>query len=219
LQRMFTRLGCQGRPPHFAAEFYPYANLTHTLRFRKGIARVRLSDLLRGAPLGVLEAVSALLLSRAYRLQPPSELVGLYRRYSQSAGLRRRLAKVRRRRCQPVFRYADHYDIAPIFEALNRRYFDGGLRRPRLGWSTRSWRSQMGSFDPAIGRIVLNRRLDRPDVPRFVVEYVLYHEMLHVKHPGQLARCGLRVHSAAFRVEEKRFAHYAEARRWLEQVR
>jgi len=27
-------------------------------------------------------------------------------------------------------------------------------------------------------QIVLNRRMDRPGVPQFVVEYVLYHEML-----------------------------------------
>jgi len=219
LQRMFTRLGCQGRPPHFVAEFYPYANLTHTLRFRNGSARVRLSDLLRGAPLAVLEAAAALLLARAYRVKPPPELADLYRRHVESAGVRSRLVRIRRRRCRPVFRVADHYAIEPMFKALNRRYFNGTLRRPRLGWSTRCWRSQMGSFDPAIDRIVLNRRLDRPEVPRFVVEYVLYHEMLHVKHPGQLARCGLRVHSAAFRAEEKLFLHYAEARRWLERFR
>lgn len=214
---MFTRLGCQGRPPHFVVEYYPYANLTHTLGFRKGIARVRLSDLLRGAPLGVLEAASALLLARAYRLKPPAEVVEIYRRYSQSGELQRRLAGIRRKRARPIFHFADHYAIEPIFDALNRRYFNGTLRRPQLGWSTRSWRSQMGAYDPTIGRIVLNRRLDRPAVPRFVVEYVLHHEMLHMKHPGQLASCGLRMHSAAFRAEEKQFAHYAEARRWLAQ--
>lgn len=218
-QRMFTRLGCQGRPPHFVVEFYPYANLTHTVRFRKGTASVRLSDLMRAAPLAVMEAASALLLARVYRLKPPSELAERYRRYARSAAVRRRLAAVRPRRCRPVLRFADHYAIEPMFEALNRRYFQGELRRPSLGWSVRSWRSQMGSFDPTIDRITLNRRLDRAEVPRFVVEYVLYHEMLHVKHPGRLARCGLQVHSAAFRAEEKRFAHYAVARRWLEHIR
>jgi hypothetical protein len=219
IQRMFTRLGCQGRPPHFIVEFYPYANLTHTLRFRKGTAHARLSDLLREAPLAVLESASALLLARAYRVTPPAELAETYRRYAQSAGVRRQLAGIRRMRCRPILRFADCFALEPMFQTLNRRYFQGGLRRPRLGWSTRSWRSQMGSFDPVVDRIVLNRRLDRPGVPRFVVEYVLYHEMLHVKHPGQMARCGLRVHSTAFRAEEKRFAHYAEARRWLERIR
>jgi hypothetical protein len=219
LQRMFTRLGCQGRPPHFLVEFYPYANLSHTLRFQGDTARVRFSDLLADAPLPVLEAAAALLLARAWRKKPPRELIDLYRLYCHAPATRRQLALLRRRRCRPMLRVADHYDLSRLFEKLNHRYFASALRRPHLGWSHRAWRSQLGAFDPALDRIVMNRRLDRPDVPPNVIEFVLYHEMLHVKHPGELARCGLRVHSAAFRAEEKRFAHYAEARRWLEHFR
>jgi hypothetical protein len=215
---MFTRLGCHGQPPHFTVEFYPYANLTHTVRFRKGAARVRLSDLLRDAPREVLEAAAGLLLARAYNLRAPRELRECYRRFCLAPETQRRLAQLRQRRCRPMLRQADHFDMAAMFEQLNRRYFAGGLRRPQLGWSVRSWQVQMGSFDPTLDRIVLSRRLDRADVPRFVVEYVLYHEMLHVKHPGEMARCGLRVHSKAFRAEERRFAHYDEARHWLERL-
>ena len=219
LQRMYTRIGCQGRPPHFLVEFYPYANLTHTLRFENGVARVRFSDLLRRAPLAVREAAAALLLARAYRKKPPRELAELYRAYCREPETERRLGTLRRRRSQPMLRHGDRFDLAAMFERLNRRYFESGLRRPHLGWSVRQWRMQMGAFDAALDRIVLNRRLDREDVPRHVVEYVLYHEMLHVKHPGEMARCGLRVHSRAFRAEEKKFALYEEARRWLERVR
>lgn len=219
LQRIFTRLGCQGRPPQFVVEFYPYANLTHTVRFREGVARVRFSDLLRGAPREVVEAAASLLLARAYRRRPPETVAECYRRFCRAPATMRRLAKLRRRRCRPAIGEADRYDLSAIFGRLNRRYFGGTLRRPRLGWSVRSWRMQLGAFDPGLDRIVINRRLDAEDVPRFVVEYVLYHEMLHVKHPGEMARCGLRVHSRAFRAEEKRFSQYEEARRWLERMR
>ncbi len=219
LQRIFTRLGCQGRPPHFVVEFYPYANLTHTVRFTKDTARVRLSDLLRTAPVEIVEAAAALLLSRAYRRKPPTDVAECYRSFCRAPGTVDRLAELRRRRCRPILREADRYDLGALFEQLNRRYFAASLRRPQLGWSVRSWRVQMGVFDPTLDRIVLNRRLDAEDVPRWAVEYVLYHEMLHVKHPGELARCGLRVHSRAFRAEEKRFAHYEEARRWLQRMR
>ena len=219
LQRIFTRLGCQGRPPQFTVEFYPYANLTHTVRFGKDVARVRLSDLLREAPLAVVEAAAALLLARAYRRKPPKELAECYRSFCREPGTEERLAALRRKRCRPMLREADRYDLASIFERLNGRYFAGELRKPQLGWSVRSWQVQMGLFDPTLDRIVLNRRLDGDDVPRYAVEYVLYHEMLHVKHPGEMARCGLRVHSRVFRAEEKRFAHYEEARKWLERLR
>jgi hypothetical protein len=219
LLRIFTRLGCQGRPPHFLAEFYPYANLSHTFRFRGETARVRLSDLLRDAPLPVLEAAAGLLLARAYRLALPRELVEIYRCYCQAPQFRRRLVRIRRRRSTPLSRAAHHYDLGAMFEKLNRCYFSARLHRPELGWSRRLWRVQMGSFDSTLDRIVLNRRLDAADAPRFAVEYVLFHEMLHVKHPGRMARCGLQVHSAAFRAEERTFPQYAEARRWLERLR
>lgn len=219
LQRMFTRLGCRGRPPHFVAEFYPYSNLTHTARLAKDFTRVRLSDVLRHAPREVVEAAAALLLARAYRLPPPPELRERYQRFCHAPETQRRLERIRKRRCRPALPQADRFDLAAMFARLNRRYFGASLRRPRLAWSLRAWRVQMGQYDPALDRIVLSRRLDRPDVPRAVVEYVLYHEMLHVKHPGKFARCGFRVHSGEFREEEKHFARYEEARRWLKRLR
>src|ERR1700733_14690477 len=62
--RIFTRLGCHGRPPQFVVEFHPYADLTHTIRLRQEIAYVRLSDILRDADLHVFESAAAILLSR-----------------------------------------------------------------------------------------------------------------------------------------------------------
>jgi predicted metal-dependent hydrolase len=105
--------------------------------------------------------------------------------------------------------------LEPLFERLNQSYFQGGLPRPRLGWSTRSWRSQLGCFDPALNQIVLNRQLDHDKVPEYVVAYVLFHEMLHVKHPTQFARCRRESHTPVFRREEKGFTDYARAMRFL----
>ncbi len=219
-QRMYTRLGCQGRPPHFIVEFYPYANLVHTIRLHEDAAHVRLSDLLRAAPLVVREAAAAILLGRLYRRRPPHELVEAYREFSLARGTRRRVLRVRGargRRVKNRARGAEH-DLGTCFRGLNRKHFRGRLHRPRLGWSARAWRRQLGCFDPGLDQIVLNARLDRPGVPRYVVEYVLFHEMLHVKHPLRAASCGLQAHSAEFRREEKRFAGYERARKFLERL-
>jgi hypothetical protein len=78
-QRLYTRLGLRGRPPHFRVEFFPYANLTHTIRLRDDVAEVRLSDALRRAPLPVLEAAAALLLARVHRRRAPASALRLYR--------------------------------------------------------------------------------------------------------------------------------------------
>src|SRR5712692_6549963 len=114
---MYTRLGCQGRPPHFVVEFYPYANLVHTIRLREDTAHVRLSDLLRAAPLVVREAAAAILLGRLYRRRPPHELVEAYREFSLARGTRHRVLRVRRargRRVKNSARGAEH-DLATCF--------------------------------------------------------------------------------------------------------
>ncbi|HXX14603.1 MAG TPA: SprT-like domain-containing protein, partial [Candidatus Eremiobacteraceae bacterium] len=103
-------------------------------------------------------------------------------------------------------------------EQLNHEYFAGQLQRPHIGWSTRTWRRQFGSYDPGPNQIVLNRRMDRPGIPQFVVEYVLFHEMLHVKHPTRRSGCSLLSHSPEFRAEEKRFAQFASARKFLDRL-
>jgi hypothetical protein len=219
--RIFTRLGCEGRPPQFVVELYPYANLAHTMRLRQETAHVRLSDILRDAPVPVIEAAAAILLAQMYRRRLPAGLRDLYRQFALAHSTRRHIARVRRKRARRIAhnpRGAAH-DLEPMFAALNLEYFDGNLRRPRLGWSARPWRSQYGCFDPSLDQIVMNNRLDRADVPSYAVEMILYHEMLHVKHPLRAAACGLQAHSAEFRAEEKSFKSYERARKFLEHVR
>ena len=82
-------------------------------------------------------------------------------------------------------------------------------------WSARPWRSQFGYYDAPLDQVLINCRLDSPRVPACALEYVLYHEMLHIKHPVRRAACGLQSHSPRFRREEKLFRDYECARRWL----
>lgn len=220
MQRMFTRIGCDGRPPHFQVEFYPYSSLTLTIRRREEAVYVRFSDLLQRAPLEVLEAAAALLLSRVYRRRAPRVLVQPYLQYARSDRTRGRIHLMRSRRVRrvPTVAQGRHYDLGVLFDRLNQQYFAGELRRPHIGWSTRSWRRQFGCYDPGPNQIVLNRRMDRPGVPQFVVEYVLFHEMLHLKHPTRRSGCTLVSHSREFRGEEKRFAEFSIARKYLDRL-
>jgi hypothetical protein len=219
-QRLYTRLGCDGRPPNFIVEYHPYTDLTHTIRLRDETAHVRLSDALRNAPQTVLEATAAILLGKLYRRRPPLSLVEAYRQFSYARATRARLLRLRSKRA----RRSDHrptgahHDLDPLFAALNAQYFDGALSKPRLGWSKRVWRTQLGCFDPALQQILINRQLDHPGVPECVVAYVLYHEMLHVKHPMKFARCRRESHSPEFRKEEKRFADYDRAMKFLKRL-
>lgn len=179
---------------------------------------VRFSDLMKRAPLGVLEGAVALLLARVYRRRTPRLLVKPYLEYSRSDRTRDRISRMRRRRVRLAHTAPQglHYDLAAMFDDLNQKYFEGGLQRPNIGWSTRGWRRQFGCYDPGPDQILLNKRMDKPNVPRYVVEYVLFHEMLHVKHPTRRSGCSLISHSPQFRAEEKRFESFDSARKYLD---
>jgi hypothetical protein len=219
-QRMFTRLGCHGRPPRFRVEFYPYSSLVLTIRRREEVMHVRFSDLLHRAPLPVLEGGAALLLSRVYRRRAPRAVVEPYLEYARSHRTRGRISQMRRGRVRVA--QADprgrHFDLSSLFDTLNAKYFAGALQRPQIGWSVRSWRRQFGCYDPGPNQILLNRRMDRPEVPACAVEYVLFHEMLHVKHPTRRSGCSLVSHSREFREEEKQFVEFEKARRVLDRL-
>ena len=219
-QRMFTRLGCDGRPPRFRVEFYPYSSLTLTIRRREEVVFVRFSDLLRHAPLSVLEAAAVLLLARIYRRCPPASLVEPYLEYARSGRTRSRMNRMRlhRVRLRHTGAQGRHFDLEKLFDELNTKYFAGELQKPHIGWSLRSWRRQFGCYDPGPNQILLNLRLDRPRVSQCAVEYVLFHEMLHVKHPTRRSGCTLVSHSREFREEEKRFAEFTRARRILDRL-
>ncbi len=219
-QRMFTRIGCEERPPSFQVEFYPYSSLVITIRRRRDIFFVRFSDLLSRAPQNVLEGAAALLLARVYRRRTPRLLVKPYLEYARSDRTRTRISSMRRSRVRlkHTAPQGKHYDLTALFDELNQKYFENLLQRPHIGWSTRGWRRQFGCYDPGPNQILLNRRMDVPGVPQFVVEYVLYHEMLHVKHPTRRSGCSLISHSPQFRAEEKRFAHFDSARKFLDRL-
>jgi predicted metal-dependent hydrolase len=191
-----------------------------TIRRREEVVYVRFSDLLRRAPLAVLESAAALLLARVYRRKAPPPLVQPYLEYARSNRTRTRMNRMRRGRVRLATTNprGEHFDLESLFDELNKNYFAGGLQRPHIGWSTRNWRRQFGCYDPGPNQILLNRRIDRPGVPQFAVEYVLFHEMLHVKHPTRRSGCSLVSHSREFREEEKRFADFERARRVLDRL-
>jgi predicted metal-dependent hydrolase len=140
--------------------------------------------------------------------------------YARSHRTRSRISQMRRGRVRLASTgpRGRHFDLEKMFEQLNEKYFAGSLRQPHIGWSTRSWRRQFGCYDPGPNQILLNRRMDHHAVPRVAVEYVLYHEMLHVKHPTRRSGCSLVSHSSEFRAEEKCFSEFERARRILDHL-
>ena len=212
-EHTYRRLRPSAPLPRIEVTFRAFAGMNHRIRLANGCLDVRLSDLLAGAPPAVLEALAAILLSKLYRRHAPASSRSRYRRWVNSTTVRQRILTVRRARGRKHTGPAQgHRNLDDLFDKLNREYFSGGLRRPRLGWSRRLTRSHLGHYDPAHDTIVLSRLLDQPDVPVCLPEYILYHEMLHLRFPVEVCDGRRRVHSREFHREEKRFAQYREAR-------
>ena len=107
------------------------------------------------------------------------------------------------------------YDLEAIFEELNTRFFFGLLARPQMTWSRDRARNALGHYDPAHNAIVVSRVFDRPQVPRYAVEYIVYHEMLHLRNPVRLRGSRRCVHPPQFQADEKLFPQLEEAKRFL----
>jgi hypothetical protein len=107
------------------------------------------------------------------------------------------------------------YDLDELFDAVNRDYFGGQMSRPRLAWTRRLTSSHFGHYEPIRDRVVLSLTLDDRSVPRFVVQYILYHELLHRQHPARWVNGRYRSHTSEFRREERKFRRYDEAEQWL----
>lgn len=184
---------------------------------RQGEIFARLSDLLEGAPDAVLHALAHILLAKLYRKPIDRAQSARYRRYIASHDVAAKARLVRQMRGRKHIRSArgHHYHLEEVFDDLNLRFFDGLMGRPQLTWSRNHARSSLGHYDPAHNAIVISRIFDHPRVPRFAVEYILFHEMLHLKHPVELRGSRRCVHSREFRAEENRFPELAEAKKFL----
>jgi len=200
--------------------FYSFVSINNTIRMRQGELYVRVSDLLEGAPEAVLHAIAHILLAKLYRKPVDRIQSARYRRYigSHNISAKARLIRQMRGRKHIHSAVGYHYHLDEIFEDLNCRFFHGLMGRPQLTWSRDHARNRLGHYDPAHNAIVISRVFDHPRVPRFVVEYIMFHEMLHLKHPVKLRGSRRCVHSKEFAAEERLFPQLDEARKFLHVV-
>jgi hypothetical protein len=181
-----------------------------SFRNRSGFVQVRLHRMFLHAPREVVRAVARTL----HRTSRSAD--GEVRRF-----MNENLHRVRRvPRTLPVLLTSGRfYDLQRIFDRLNTRFFASSLRVP-LTWGRGSGRARrggltFGSYDPVLTLIRIHPVLDRPDVPLFFLESVVYHEMLHHHLGGVPDRAGRTVyHSRAFREAEARYPAHREALAW-----
>jgi hypothetical protein len=107
------------------------------------------------------------------------------------------------------------HDLGAGFDRVNAAYFAGEMLRPRLSWSRQITSCKFGRYDALRDALMISATLDSAEVPAFVVDFVVYHELLHKKHGIQWQSGRRTVHTPAFRAEERCFHKCAEADEWI----
>lgn len=216
--RVFRALKPRTPQPEIQVEFCRFANPDSSIRLEGGRRlHLRIADLLEGAPAPVLEALIYILMCKLFRRAIPRIYSHRYRLYLNRRDIRRSVHLVRQIRGRKVVDSprGEHYDLEKIFEELNGCFFHGLMARPALGWSSRPSRTTLGHYDPSHNAIVLSRLLDSPAVPRLVVEYVMFHEMLHLRFPVEHQGARRRVHTREFKQAEREFPGFEAAKRGI----
>lgn len=218
--RVFRELKPRTKPPAVRVEFRPFANADSFIRMTDAGLHVRVADVFEGAPAPVIEALAHILLGKLFRRPVARAYTHRYRLYLNRRDVRQRMHVVRQIRGRkfvsgPV---GAHHHLEQIFEDLNVRFFDGLMGRPLLGWSRRPSRSMLGHFDPSHNAIIISRIFDTNRIPKLALEYVLFHEMLHLRYPVDHRGARRRVHTREFRDAERRFPELKEAKEILKRL-
>lgn len=220
-EQLYTTVFRQIRPrtplQGIAVRYRRLASASSSIQWKDGRLEAQLADVFQHAPVSVQEALAWILLCKLFRKPTPPRHLDRYRRFLNRKEVVSNLQQLRRERGRKRILppQGTHFDLVELFEELNLRFFFGLMARPELGWSPARSRTILGHYDTAHHTIVISRWLDGPDVPRYVVEYVMYHEMLHLRFPEEhngTRRC---VHTEQFRSAEREYPHYQRANDWI----
>ncbi|MBI3184009.1 MAG: hypothetical protein HYZ28_17895 [Myxococcales bacterium] len=113
-----------------------------------------------------------------------------------------------------------YFDLQAIYERVNQAHFLYAIQA-KIGWGRMPGRRRrksirLGVYDHQTKEIRIHPALDRPEVPAFFVEFIVFHEMLHQLFPSS-GRSRKVHHPRDFRLRERQFPYYEAALRWERQ--
>ena len=211
-QALLRRLRSRGAPK-VSIRVTDNVHTMLSFKRRAGHLEVRLHHMFLAAPAPVIDA-----LARYIRGDDPNASTVLDRFIRRHRWLIRRVPPHVRRKRVPIRSKGTHHDLAEIIARLERTL--GGSVDCEITWgpapAVRLPRSsiKLGSYSADSRLIRIHPALDQAFVPRYFVEWIVFHEMLHHVH-GISRRGGKRcVHTERFCEDERRFPEYERARAW-----
>ncbi len=166
-----------------------------------------------------MASIYEILICRTFRLFGYHQANLIYNRYISSRDfLLQRTSASTGSRIRKHSRPGKVVDLGKRFTYLNNLYFKGELRDLDLYWAERKSKRILGQFVPHRKEILINSNLDHPLVPVSVVDFVLYHEMLHARLEPKISKTGRRtVHHGEFKKLERQFEGYTFASEFIKE--
>ncbi len=110
------------------------------------------------------------------------------------------------------------HDLEASFHRVNSEHFNGLLKKPTLRWASVASTRTFGKYRFTEDLLTISPSLDAADVPAWVLDFVVFHELLH-KALGLTPKGGRRyAHTPDFRVAERSHPRYAEADAFLKRL-
>jgi len=225
-----TALALLGEERELELTVKPYAGLRASAQLANGKIFFKASEGWQYAPEEARVGLALDLFLRIFRKKPTERhqpYLQAYRAFSsrESAALLHESLRQMKGRASGTTPKGNCYNLEHELDMLLIEYadvFSGLSTKPKTAWSREHSRARLGFHDSAFNTLVVSKALDSPHVPAFVMRYVLYHELLHVKHKVLYERGeSLRrtVHPRAFKQDERKFREYAQAIAWLRRNR
>lgn len=119
------------------------------------------------------------------------------------------------------------FDLRAVHARLDAAYFDGRVHGVEVGWARRPGRRtrrtiHLGGYDARLREVRIHPALDKPHVPAFVVDFIVFHALLHAdlahtdadRDGDDTGRCAAE-HTPDFYAREATFPLRESAQRWL----
>jgi hypothetical protein len=217
-EEAFAVLDKKRATPEIEVRFYPYIGVKSTIRKRNGKFFVRISEICREMPSDAQRGLAFVLVGDILKKKFPPEVGRVYFDFVKTQEMRAKAKADKRLRGRKIITSSkgEVYDLDKIFDDMNILYFKSAIPKPTLTWSARKTYRILGHYDPTHETIVISRSLDSKKVPLFVVAYIVYHEMLHIRHPITYRNGRRSYHPPAFRRDEQNFDYFDDAENWIE---
>jgi len=183
-----------------------------SVKWEPDCTKVSLHRMFLGAPQNVMQALACYLKGKHKKIAPSIKAYIEHNLQKLNYSHELDLSKLDKQgRC---------YDLQPIYDQLNRDYFNHSLDL-HITWfgqgqKRRCNRVTFGLYHDPLRLIKINRLLDNSKFPDYFVAYVIYHEMLHYVCPPYVDEKGVsHIHSKLFKEKEKEFKYYKEAQQWI----